>query len=821
MVLNYFKKHVDLKSVFKLSHKVYGAKSPNICEQLSPVIYTSKKLEFDEEHCKNGYFEIKAKNSKRNLMSNPNESITPAKRPENRPLRSSTVQQRRPRLARTGSTRRSRHNRIANTSNREHISRHQRAVSRRVRQARESAPTVEIPVAEIPAAENPIVENSENIEGILRNNTQQVENPIDLSQSNSFSINSANLRLNINRSGPNNFSPSLINLATSSGIIKQPVLNIPNLSPTLINNATNGRNRFSQTLRDIRNEERLLNRPRQRLSTESSESSEDRIEQIQIDEIVDRTPTNSDLDFHPNLSESSSEFDTETHTESENISLTSEGESENQSIHSNDSEMAFPPDFAENIQRAMDALTAKLDEIDERTRRFENQFNEGQNANRQDGQNADQRDQNGGQNRNRNRPNRAPNEDQELRRVIQLLTGAQKYELPSLENADTEKIKAFIRATNLHFDNINDEFEDDILMKKIKERVIICTWIPERDIQDAQNWPEIRTFLEARLKREGGPDRLRAKTREHHQTENESMINYVKRTEDLMREYEALYGPRMQDDFRHEIEDKIRDAFERGVYNRKIRNIIQSRASISLDESTSVALRLQSRHEDTSDSRETVCAYCKKEGHRKFECLSHKSDIQKSNEAAKAIVNPYCTSCRMAGHSAATCFVSKKNDNKQQGNSNKPIRNNNSNQGNTNKSNQNNENFGGAKPKYQNNNQGNSSGNNSNNGNKNFNNNQNNGGNRYNNTNQNSGNNQNNGGNRYNNSTQNSGNNQNSGNGYNNGNYNNFNGNRNNGGRQAYYTVNQQPQSSFNPSASNFVPSQQFYPSAPPQESGN
>lgn len=42
----------------------------------------------------------------------------------------------------------------------------------------------------------------------------------------------------------------------------------------------------------------------------------------------------------------------------------------------------------------------------------------------------------------------------------------------------------------------------------------------------------------------------------------------------------------MVDVFRTEIEDKIRDAFERGILDSKIRNIIQSRASTSLEEST-------------------------------------------------------------------------------------------------------------------------------------------------------------------------------------------------------------------------------------------
>lgn len=195
-----------------------------------------------------------------------------------------------------------------------------------------------------------------------------------------------------------------------------------------------------------------------------------------------------------------------------------------------------------------------MNEIDERTRRIENRFNEEQNAGHNNANQPDHDNQNDiNQNLAGDRPRRVPNEDQQLRHTIQLLTGHQRYKLPNLENADSGKIKAFIRSANLHYDNITDDFEDETLMKKIKEKVIICTRIPERDIQDAQSWHQIKALLETRVKREGGPDRLRAKTRDLHQTENETMNSYVSRTEDLLRDYEALYGPRMQEDFRKEI----------------------------------------------------------------------------------------------------------------------------------------------------------------------------------------------------------------------------------------------------------------------------
>lgn len=190
-------------------------------------------------------------------------------------------------------------------------------------------------------------------------------------------------------------------------------------------------------------------------------------------------------------------------------------------------------------------LAAKVDEIDQRRSRFENRCNNDQNANNlnENAQIANQPNNNEQNNAEHNheqnqepaenRPRRVPNENQELRNLIQLLTGVQKYDLPSLKDAESREVESFIRAANFYYDNSANELEDERLLTKIKEKAIICTWIPEKEIQDTQHWPQIRELLELRVKRENGPDRLRAKVREHHQSENESMINYVKRTENL------------------------------------------------------------------------------------------------------------------------------------------------------------------------------------------------------------------------------------------------------------------------------------------------
>lgn len=838
MVLEYLKNHSPIKSLFNRSRDTYGAKSPNISPELSPFFYTDLPPQFDEQQCNNKCFEISTKKPENNLMSSPNETTTPTERPNSRRTRTSTIQQRKNRAV-TASTKKQKHSRLANTSNREHIFRNQNAVSKRLKRANDSAP------AFIVAPENPVADSPENPRGILLNkNTQQTADPINPPQSSSSSINTANLRPNTNRQ----------NL---SGIIRQPVLNIPNLSSTLIRNAISENRRISETVRDIRNEERLWNRPNTRLSTESSETSEGQIEPIEIDE-------NFSFDFQTNLSETSSESETEGHTETENEN------SEAQSIHSFNPEMALPAELAAEITRAMHALTAKVNEIDERTRRFENRLNNDQNANNpnENGQNANQRN-NNEQNEaeNNHEQNREPieprqrqvrEENLDIGNLIQILSRVPTYNLPSLTDANDDEITKFIRAANFYYDSSASELEDERLLTKIKEKAIICTWIPERQIQDAQNWPQIKDFLESRAKRENGPERLKARVRDLHQLRDESMIDYVKRTEDLLRAHESYHGPALTGAFKYNTEDQIRDAFERGISDNKIKNIIHSRASTSLEESTAAALRLQSRQEEKTPNTEIVCAYCGKVGHRRAECFSHKKDIQKSEEAAMALTAPFCTSCRIAGHTATTCYVSRRTGNNQQTNANR----------NNNRSNQNyNNNYGGARPRNQQNNRnnnnnnfnnnnfnnnnnnarntgggynnnnsnGNNNGNNQNNGNgyryNNNNNNQNNGyNNRYNNNNQNNNYNnrynnnfQNNGNNnRYNNNQQTGGNNgynnnRDNNNGYNNG----YNNNRNTENRQAYYTVNPQPQSSINPSAPDYVPSRQFYPSAPQQNQGN
>lgn len=270
-----------------------------------------------------------------------------------------------------------------------------------------------------------------------------------------------------------------------------------------------------------------------------------------MDEIINRATRNLEFSSTPNLSGTSSE------SEFEDLP-------EDQSIFSSDSQMAPPQDFQAEITRAMSAMMEKLNEMEARQRRFEQQFNEQQNANNQnnDRQNAGNEND---QDLLRNLGNQRLGDGQNLLNLVEAMIGTQKFKLPSLEKADSEQLQAFTLKANLHFEKINNAIDDENLLERIKEEAIMCTWIPEKDILEAQNWPQIREMLEKGVKRDSGEEKLKAKRRELQQKENEPMSDYVSLTEDLLRAHHILYGPHMQEEFKDSIDDQIRNSTTRGI----------------------------------------------------------------------------------------------------------------------------------------------------------------------------------------------------------------------------------------------------------------
>lgn len=394
------------------------------------------------------------------------------------------------------------------------------------------------------------------------------------------------------------------------------------------------------------------------------------------------------------------------------------------------------------------------------------------------------------QNRNEERQNvaRIPDDDGMVREVLVGNDLERSLgDLPSLTDQNIEKLKSFIRMSTIIWSDLGNLDGKRKFMRRIKLKVTPCSWISEEELDNANTWPQIRSLLENGLKRELNPQKLRTRVNALSQNVGEKLSDYAKRAEDLMRDYEVLHGNQMNDTLRSTIELQIKEQFENGIFDRKTREAMTMAATEKLQASINLALRIQTRREESVQANEIICAYCSRRGHRQVECRTRQEHLCQSNSTASTSGEPLCTRCHFRGHTSRDCRMiaiqrgdnlnrNQSNHNNFNGrNNNNPDRYGNSNSGGGRyNNNRNNNNFSSGNG-YSNNNSGNGYNNNSGN---NFSNNRNN--NNYNNGYNNS------------NSGYNNGNNNNYGrgnsnnNGYNGGN----NQNQNYNGGQRYYSNN-------------------------------
>lgn len=476
---------------------------------------------------------------------------------------------------------------------------------------------------------------------------------------------------------------------------------------------------------------------------------------------------------------------------------------------------ALRPIMQREIQGLVDRAIENRNNFYDEPEMYENQQQHNRNGpnghqNPQRRDNEEPMDQDGVHNRNANngRQDGGRPDDDEMVREYFVGNDLEKSlgDLPSLTDQSIEKLKSFIRMSTIIWTDLRNADERRKFMRRIKLKVIPCSWISEEDLGNANTWQQIRTFLENGLKRELNPQKLRARVNALSQNIGEKLTDYAKRAEDLMRDYEVLHGNQMNDTLRSTIELQIKEQFENGIFDRKTRDAMTMAATEKLQASINLALRIQARKEEGIQANEIICAYCSKRGHRQIECRTRQEHLCQSNAAAATSSEPFCTKCQFRGHTSRDCRMittqrsdnANRNQNNNNNSNNNRGNNNTSNNSNNNNSNYNNNSGGGRYNNYRNNdgyNGGNNNSNNSNNNNgynnsgNNFNNNRyNNNNNGYNNNGGNNNNysrgNNNYGNNNYNNQNQNNNGGQryNNNNGFNNSNNGNNNNNNNNSG---------------------------------------
>lgn len=214
------------------------------------------------------------------------------------------------------------------------------------------------------------------------------------------------------------------------------------------------------------------------------------------------------------------------------------------------------------------------------------------------------------------------------------------------------------------------------------------------------------------------PNIIRAKINDLQQKNTETVLEFSKRAQQILIEYEQYHGAISQT-HKSEIEDRIREKFENGLTNKAVREAVIARANNSLKETITVAIRLQTRQDQLPQLNEIICNYCEKRGHKEAECRLKQKRVQQSNEATSSGVTSYCFKCSTPGHSDRACLVARtsSNSNRETNNRfNSGIRRN-DNEGrynNNNAYNRNNNSANANQPRYNNNNDRNNQGFNSN-----------------------------------------------------------------------------------------------------------
>lgn len=328
----------------------------------------------------------------------------------------------------------------------------------------------------------------------------------------------------------------------------------------------------------------------------------------------------------------------------------------------------------------MEALNARLGEMENQRQRDHDQINQLQQdlqqAQQQQQLQLQQQQQQGqqpegvvGQNDNQNRADQNVRHDQRNQdnmRIQSMYEMARNQaekritSLPNLTANETEAVKSFIRQATHIWNSIDNE---DLVtfMRIIKDKVIGCTWLPEIEIDEAVNWPQIRRLLEEKWREETNPEILRANISGLQQKVGETVLEFARRTQKILTEYEQYHG-KITQSHREEFEDRIREKFETGLLNKYVREAVIAHANTSLKEAVQVATRLQTRQEQLPQLKEIICNYCDRRGHREAECRLKQKRLQQSNDLPEAEKTRFCMRCNTAGHSLRTCFVASYNN---------------------------------------------------------------------------------------------------------------------------------------------------------------
>lgn len=228
--------------------------------------------------------------------------------------------------------------------------------------------------------------------------------------------------------------------------------------------------------------------------------------------------------------------------------------------------------------------------------------------------------------------------------------------LPKMASNTAKDVAPFTRMAWAIWMTIQTDEEERRFMNEMRIKLTSYAWLNDEDIDHPRNWPELSEKISHRLKFENSTEKIDARISALRQHIGESMSDYANRAEQILTDYEACVG-KLSDDARHIISTQIKRKFEDGILNRSVRQAVLINAPQTLQEASTYAICQQMRQDESVKNEEYFCKHCSRVGHRIGECRSREEAIRRSNLASITETNPYCSRCKVQGHSDRFCFV--------------------------------------------------------------------------------------------------------------------------------------------------------------------
>lgn len=227
--------------------------------------------------------------------------------------------------------------------------------------------------------------------------------------------------------------------------------------------------------------------------------------------------------------------------------------------------------------------------------------------------------------------------------------------LPWMEEKKTNQVKAFIRHADAIHQSINED-EDELFLNLVRDKLAPCIWLNANSISSAIMWQDLRFLLEESIREEDAHASLKLRISELRQKSGEDLSEYNKRADKLWEEYEELHN-NMSAAHRKEAQESLRTAYERGIANFRVRQRVRDQPNESLTEAKKMARIFTQREREDGETREIICNFCQRRGHREIECSTKQRMVEQSNQAAAPANGNYCTKCESMGHTIRSCMV--------------------------------------------------------------------------------------------------------------------------------------------------------------------